>query len=238
MCGESRRPHRAWNQWEESNGVKGRGESLTDVVCACVIVCLQAWVNPGPRGPQGPPGATNCTQLTDMPDAGGCGLIPYDVFEPFTTASILQFIEQQNQLRALQNQLRALQQAYNNLSMSVSAVEERVALAGLPSAPTNTTQTNETNPLCGPPRKVAVNSFVISYFVQDPANMTSNKTTQCSSDALAKFQQALIKQVNIKDPCAPINNKTRVNVDASCDQVGPKAEYTGAIEIYSLYPCR
>jgi hypothetical protein len=45
-----------------------------------------------------------------MPDAGGCGLIPYDVFQPFTTAFILQFIN-------LQNQLQALQQSYNNLAM-------------------------------------------------------------------------------------------------------------------------
>lgn len=187
---------------------------------ACVIVCLQARV--GPRGPPGPPGATNCTQLTALPAAGGCGLIPIDVLELFTTEFILEFIKQQNQLSAVL-------QSYNDLAMAVSVIEDKTAF--LPAGPTNTTQTNKTQPLCGPPRKLSRNNFIIGFNVQDPLSTTG---TPCNATVLAAFKQAMIQQVNSKDLCV---NQT-VDVKVACDPVGSFAQYGAEITIFSYYPCR
>jgi hypothetical protein len=152
-------------------------------------------------------------------------LVPFDVFEPFNTAFILQFIK-------LQSQFEALQQAYNDLAMAVSVVEDKTS--ALPAGPTNTTQTNTTNFLCGPPRVLRRNSFVFGYQVQIPST-SATSTTPCNNVSLEAFKAAVIAQVNSKDPCPDNKN---VNVTVQCDQSGPKAFYEAAVEIYSHYPCR
>jgi hypothetical protein len=177
-----------------------------------------------------PPAGPNCEQLI-LPEAkGGCGLVPYDVFETFNTQFILEFIRQQQLIDSLQ-------QAYNSLALAVSNVEVQVALANLTAGPTDTTQTNASNPLCGPPRFIRRNAFVTGYRVQD----TRVKFTACNNASLTAFEQALALWVNSKDPCpdtGPLTNQTRVNVIASCTSTGAVASYVAEVEIYSHYPCR
>lgn len=168
----------------------------------------------------------NCTKLTTLPAAGGCGLIPIDVFQPLVTEFILQFIYQQTKLEALTT-------AYNDLALALGAVEDSIATADLPVPPTASNQTAEgVNALCGPPRTVGRNAFVTSFIIRDP----TKNITKCTNETVTAFKNALKTQVNSKDPCKGKNN-TRVEVVASCTESGQVAYLDASVEIFSFYPC-
>lgn len=165
-----------------------------------------------------------------MPAAGGCGLVPFDLFAEVVASTALEFLKVNTRLE----QLQALQEAYNNLVLAVGALEGTIALANLTQPYTNTSQTTPDNPLCGAPRTIAPNIFVTGYRVQD-IDRTLNYT-QCSNATLAAFTAAMMSQVNFEDPCA---NGTRVEVNATCtDGLSTTAYYEAAVYIYSYYPCR
>lgn len=170
--------------------------------------------------------APNCTKLTDLPAAGGCGLIPIDVFQPLVTEFILEFFY-------LQNQLQSLTSAYNDLAKVVGGVQDAVLTANLPLPVTASNQTAVgVNALCGPPRKIGRNAFVIGFIIRDPA---SNET-KCSDKLLKAFKDAMEVNVNSKDTCKGVNN-TRVVIEATCTQDGKKTLLDAAVEIFSYYPC-